>query len=68
MFIVNLSVKKESLFCAVAASGLVVASESKRDFTQRQQSERYDHYSQKALHGYFVRSQDRNVDKVASVY
>ena len=35
---------------------------------QCQQLERFSCYSQKALHRYFVRSHDRNLDEVASVY
>ena len=35
---------------------------------QCQQVERFSCYSQKALHGYFVRSHDRNLDEVVSVY
>ena len=45
-----------------------VASESKRDFLQCRQTERISCYSQKALHGYFVRSLDSNYDEVMSLY
>jgi len=66
MFIIMyLSKSQELLLRAVAASGLVIASE---DFVQQQQCERYDDYFQKARHGCFVRSQDENLDTVASVY
>ena len=58
----------EPLLKAVMGSGLIVASESKRDFIQRRQTERISCYSQKALHGYFVRSRDSNYDEMASLY
>ena len=45
---------------------IVVASESKRGFIQCRQTERISHYSQKALHGYFVRSRDNNYDEMIS--
>ena len=49
-----LSKSKEPLLKVVKGSGLVMASESKRDFMQHRQTERFTRYSQKALHGYFV--------------
>ena len=63
-----LSMSREPLLCIVAVSDLVVASKLKIDFIQRQQSDRYNYYSQMAVHGYLVRSQDGNFDKVASAY
>ena len=45
-----------------------MASQFKRDFMQHRQTERFTRYSQKVLHGYFVRSHDKNLDEVASVY
>ena len=43
-------------------------SETKRDFILHKQLERFTCYSEKALHGYFVRSCDRNFDEMASVF
>ena len=63
-----LSKSDEPLLKAVMVSGLIVATESKRDFIQRMQIERFIRYSQKALHGYFVRLQDNNYDEITSVY
>ena len=43
-------------------------SETKKDFIQHKQLERFTCYSEKALHGYVVRSRDGNFDKMASVF
>ena len=59
---------KESLLTAVFNSGLIETSETKCEFVKRKQSERWTSYSQKALHGNFVRSRDKNVDELASSY
>ena len=58
----------EPLLIAVMGSDLIVASESKRDFIHRRQTERILCYSLKALHGYFMRSWDSNYDEVTSLY
>ena len=59
---------EEPLLKAVRISGLLSASETKKDFIQHQQLERLTRYSQKSLHGYFVRLCDSNFDEIASVY
>ena len=59
---------KESLLTAVFNSGLIETSERKCEFVKCKQSKRWTGYSQKALHGYFVRSRDKNVDELASSY
>ena len=58
----------ESLLKAVSNSGLIETSETKCEFVKCKQAERWTGYSQKALYGYFVRSQDKNVDELASLY
>ena len=59
---------KESLLKVVHDSGLIEASETKCEFVMRTQAERLICYSQKAFHGYFVRSRDKNADELASSY
>ena len=54
--------------CIVLLSGVVVSSETKKNFVARNQAERLAHYSSKALHGYFVGSCDKNFDKTTSFY
>ena len=63
-----LSKSQEPLLIAVRVSSLISVSETKRDFIQHKQLERFTCYSEKALHGYFVRSRDRNFDEMASVF
>ena len=59
---------KESLLKVVYGSGLIETSETKCEFMQREQSEWLAFYLQKALYGYFVRSQDKNVSELANSY
>ena len=63
-----LSKSQEPLLIAVRVSSLISVSETKRDFIQHKQLERFTCYFEKALHGYFVRSRDRNFDEMASVF
>ena len=59
---------QEPLLTAVRVSCFISVSETKRDFIQHKQLERFTCYSEKAFHGYFVRSCDRNFDEMASVF
>ena len=63
-----LSKSQEPLLTAVRVSCLIGASETKQGFIRHKQLERFTCYSEKALHGYFVRLRNRNFNEMASVF
>ena len=63
-----LSKSQKPLLTAVRVSRLIGASETKQDFIWHKQLERFTCYSERALHGYFVRLCDRNFGEMTSVF